>query len=77
MSQLAAGTTTQFVAPARQATKAGEIDYSKSIPELHARLQTRAQYLVIFQQSEQTRTLYFDASIGGALNKWLEKQKIA
>jgi hypothetical protein len=37
-----AGTTTLFVVPARQATWAGEIDSSESIPGLHKRLQMRA-----------------------------------
>ncbi len=32
-----------FVIPARQATKAGGINFSESIPELHKRLLTRAQ----------------------------------
>ncbi len=37
-----AGATTLFVVPARQATYAGEIDSSESIPGLHKRLQIRA-----------------------------------
>ncbi len=36
------GTTTLFVGPARQTTKAGGIDFSESIPGLHKRLQIRA-----------------------------------
>ncbi len=38
-----ASTTTLFVVPASQATKAGGIDSSESNPELHKRLQIRAQ----------------------------------
>ncbi len=37
-----AGTTTLFDVPARQATEAGEIDYSESIPGLLKGLQIRA-----------------------------------
>ncbi len=37
-----ASTTTLFVVPARQATWAGEIDSSESIPGLHKHLQIRA-----------------------------------
>ncbi len=38
-----AGTTALFVVAARQATQAGEVDSSESIPGLHKRLQIRAQ----------------------------------
>ncbi len=42
-----AGTTTLFVVPAgMQATEAGRIDSSESIPGLHKRLQIRALYSV-------------------------------
>ncbi len=41
-----AGPTTLHVVPARQATWAGWIDFSESIPGLHKRLQTRALFAV-------------------------------
>ncbi len=44
---LRAGTKTLFVVLARQATWAGEIDSSESIPGLHKRLQIRAPVLDI------------------------------
>jgi hypothetical protein len=42
------GTTTLYVVPPRQATKASGIDSSESMPGLYKRLQIRALYAVAF-----------------------------
>ncbi len=57
-----ARTTTLFVLPARQATQAGEIDSSESIPGLHKHLQTRALYMrslyIVLYTYMQTKIVY-------------------